>query len=64
MPSHLLNQCHRYIKLILKRTKDLDENLKEDLAFAKKTEEALSKIKSGKGLRMDFDDFIDEMKKW
>jgi AbrB family looped-hinge helix DNA binding protein len=51
-------------QLILKKTEDLDENLKEDLAFAKKTEEALTDIKKGKGIKMDFDAFIDDMKKW
>jgi AbrB family looped-hinge helix DNA binding protein len=51
-------------QLILKKTKDLDQNLQEDLAFAKKTEEALSRVKVGKGIKMDFDDFIDKMKKW
>ena len=51
-------------QLILKKTEDLNENLKEDLVFAKKTEEALVKVKSGKGIKMDFDNFIEEMKKW
>ena len=51
-------------QLILKRTEDLNESLKEDLAFAKKTEEALKNIKAGKGITMKFDDFIREMKKW
>jgi len=51
-------------QLILKRTEDLSENLKEDIAFAKKTEEALTRVKNGKGVRMNFDNFINEMKKW
>lgn len=51
-------------QLILKRTEDLNENLKEDLAFAKKTEQALENIKAGKGTTMKFDDFINEIKKW
>ncbi len=51
-------------QLILKRTEDLNENLKEDLVFAKKTEEAFQRINSGKGITMKFDDFINEMKKW
>tara|TARA_Y100000310_G_C20226878_1_gene598370 strand:+ start:121 stop:234 length:114 start_codon:yes stop_codon:yes gene_type:complete len=33
-------------------------------SFAKRTEEALKKVKSGKGIKMDFDGFIDEIKKW
>ncbi len=51
-------------QLILKRTEDLNESLKEDLAFAKKTEQALENIKAGKGTTMKFDDFINEIKKW
>ena len=51
-------------RIILKKTKDFDENVKEDLEFAKRTEEAWQKIEAGKGIKMDFDDFISEMKKW
>ena len=36
----------------------------EDLKFAKRTEEALQRIEKGKGEKMEFDDFINEMKKW
>ena len=51
-------------QLIMKKASKLDSNLKEDLEFAKKTGEAWKRIEEGKGIRMDFDDFIDEMKKW
>ena len=51
-------------QLIMKKASKLDSNLKEDLEFAKKTDEAWKRIEEGKGIRMDFDDFIDEMKKW
>ena len=51
-------------RLIMKKASKLDENLKEDLEFAKRTEEALKRIEKGKGIRMDFDKFIEEMKKW
>lgn len=51
-------------QLIMKKASSLDSNLKEDLEFAKKTNEAWKRIEEGKGIRMDFDDFIDEMKKW
>ena len=37
--------------------------LKEDLEFAKRTEEAFKRIEAGGGIRMDFDDFIEELKK-
>ena len=49
---------------LLKKANDLDEQFKEDLEFAKKTEEAIKRMKAGKGHRMDFDDFIKEMKTW
>jgi len=51
-------------QLIMKKATDIDKNLKEDLEFAKRTEEAMKRIESGKGIRMDFDEFIKEMKKW
>ena len=51
-------------KLIIKKATDMDKQLKEDLEFAKRTEEAWKRIESGKGIRMNFDDFIEEMKKW
>jgi len=51
-------------KLIMKKASELDNNLKEDLEFAKKTDEAWKRIEEGKGIKMDFDNFIDEMKKW
>ncbi|MCD6229968.1 MAG: AbrB/MazE/SpoVT family DNA-binding domain-containing protein [Candidatus Diapherotrites archaeon] len=51
-------------KLIIKKASELDNNLAEDLEFAKRTEEALQRIEHGKGTEMKFDDFISEMKKW
>ena len=51
-------------QLIMKKASDLDKTLKEDLEFAKKTEEAWKRIEEGKGIKMDFDDFLNEMKKW
>ena len=50
--------------LLLKKASETDENFKEDLEFARRTEEAYKSIESGEGIRMDFDDFIEEMKKW
>lgn len=43
---------------------NFDENLKEDLEFARRTEEAWKEIDKGKFTEMKFDDFIKEMKKW
>ena len=51
-------------RLILKKATSADENFKEDLEFAKRTEEALKRIEAGEGITMEFDDFIEEMKKW
>jgi AbrB family looped-hinge helix DNA binding protein len=51
-------------QLIMKKASKLDINLKEDLGFAKKTDEAWKRIEQAKGIKMDFDDFVDEMKKW
>ena len=50
--------------LILKKASDMDEQLKEDLEFARRTEEAYKRIESGEGITMEFDEFIKEMKKW
>ena len=50
--------------LILKKATKMDEQLKEDLEFARRTEEAYQRIKNGKGIRMKMDDFLEEMDKW
>jgi len=51
-------------QLIMKKADKLDSNLKEDLEFAKKTNEAWKRIEKGKCIKMDFDNFIDALKKW
>lgn len=51
-------------QIILKKATDFSENLKEDLEFARRTEEAWKAIDRGEGIRMDFDDFMKEMDKW
>ena len=50
--------------LLLKRADDLDEKFKEDLEFARRTEEAWKKHDKGEFKTMEFEDFIKEMKKW
>ena len=40
------------------------KSLLDDLIFYKRTEEAYQRIKAGVGIEMDFDDFINEMRKW
>ncbi len=51
-------------KLILKKARDMDEKLKDDLIFAKRTEEAWKRYEKGEFKEMDFDDFLEEVKKW
>jgi len=51
-------------RIILKSANGFKENVKEDLEFAKRTEEAWQRIEAGDGEKMDFDGFIKEMKKW
>lgn len=51
-------------RLILKKASELDKQLKEDLEFARRTEEAYKQYERGEFKSMDFDDFIAEMKKW
>jgi len=38
--------------------------MKEDLEFEKRTDEALKRIESGEGTKMNFDDFLNELKRW
>ena len=49
---------------ILKKASAMDEQFKEDLEFARRTDEARKRIEAGEGITMEFDDFIKEMKKW
>ena len=51
-------------QLIIKKVSELDEQLKEDLEFARRTEAALKEYEKGTFKSMPFDDFIAEMKKW
>ncbi len=51
-------------QIILKSTKGLRKNLEEDIEFAKRTEKAWKEIDKGKYTEIDFDDFLEEAKKW
>ena len=51
-------------QLILKKAKDFDKNLEEDLEFARRTEEAIKKYEKGEFIQMSGDDFLKEIKKW
>ena len=51
-------------QIILEKAKDLDPKLKEDLEFARRTEEAWKRYDRGEFVEMDYDDFLKELKKW
>lgn len=51
-------------QLILKRAKDFDENIKDDLIFAKRTEEAWKRYEKGEFKEMEFEEFLKEARKW
>jgi len=36
----------------------------EDLEFARRTNEAYQRIEAGGGIEMEYDEFIEDMKKW
>ena len=50
-------------QLILKKV-DFIKGLEEDLIFAKRTEEAFKRYQNGKFVEMDFDEFMEEARKW
>jgi len=51
-------------QIIMKKATEMDKQLREDLVFAKRTEEAFKRYEKGEFKSMDFDKFIEEMKKW
>jgi len=51
-------------QIIVKKMNKMYDKFLEDLEFAKETEGALERINNGKCTKMEFDDFIKEMKKW
>ena len=51
-------------QLILKKASELDKNLKEDLEFAKRTEEAYKRIEAGEFISVDSEKLAEEMSKW
>jgi len=50
--------------LLLKKADDLDERFKEDLEFAKRTEEAYRRHERGEFKKMSADKFLEELEKW
>ena len=51
-------------QIIMKKASELAENVVDDIEFAKKTEEAWNRIEEGKGIKMNFNDFVKDMKNW
>ena len=51
-------------QIILKKANKFSETIEEDLEFAKRTEEAWKRYEKGEFKEMEFDDFIEEMRKW
>jgi AbrB family looped-hinge helix DNA binding protein len=51
-------------QLILKKADKFDENLKEDLEFARRTEEAYKRIEAGEYISVDSENLEEEMMKW
>jgi AbrB family looped-hinge helix DNA binding protein len=50
--------------ILLKKAGDLDEQFKEDLEFARRTEEAYKRHEKGEFKRMSAEKFLEEIKKW
>ena len=51
-------------QLILKKASNLDKNMKEDLEFARRTEEAYKRIEAGEFISVDSEKLAEEMGKW
>ncbi len=46
------------------KTDKLGKTFEEDMEFAKRTEAAWKRFEKGKFISMDFDEFLEELKKW
>ncbi len=51
-------------RIILRKAENLTEQLKEDLEFARRTEEAYKRIESGEFITVDSENLFEEMGKW
>jgi len=51
-------------QIILEKTSALDEKLKEDLEFARRTEEAYKQIEEGKFSSMSSEEFLKKLEEW
>lgn len=50
--------------ILLKKADDLDEQFKEDLEFARRTEEAYKRHERGEFKKMSAEKFLEELEKW
>jgi len=50
--------------ILLKKANDLDERFKEDLEFARRTEEAYKRHERGDFKSLPSDKFLEELEKW
>ncbi|MCK5625116.1 AbrB/MazE/SpoVT family DNA-binding domain-containing protein [Candidatus Pacearchaeota archaeon] len=51
-------------RIILKKVDKVTEDLKEDLEFAKRTEQAMKRIEAGEFFSVDSENLEEEMMKW
>lgn len=51
-------------QIILKSVQDFDENIKEDIEFARRTEEAWKRYERGEFKSMSADEFLKELEKY
>jgi len=51
-------------RIILKKVNKLTEKMREDLEFAKRTEEAYKRHERGEFKKMSADKFLEELEKW
>ncbi|HLC57023.1 MAG TPA: AbrB/MazE/SpoVT family DNA-binding domain-containing protein [Candidatus Nanoarchaeia archaeon] len=51
-------------QLVIKKVQDLDKNFKEDIEFARRTEEAWKSYEKGEFIAMDADEFLKKLKTW
>ena len=51
-------------QLIMKKASDFDKNLKDDIEFARRTEEAWKRYERGEFTSSNKEDFLKELKKW
>ena len=51
-------------RIVLQKVKMLTEKMKEDLEFAKRTEEAWQRIENGEYTEMPADEFLEKLGKW